>query len=41
MPNQEINFLHRGVRVDVELVTLIYEEVGESNVCNELRELLV
>ena len=41
MPIQEINNLHKGVREGVVLVTLIYEEVGQSGICNELHEFLV
>ena len=41
MPIRKINFLHKGVHEGVVLVTLICMEVGHSNICNELRELLV
>jgi hypothetical protein len=33
--------LHKGIRKDVVLVTLICEEVGQSGISNKLRELLV
>jgi hypothetical protein len=33
--------LHKGICKDVVLVTLICEEVSQSSICNELRELLI
>lgn len=41
MPIQKIEILQKGVREGMVLITLIYEEVGESSICYELSELLV
>ena len=40
-PIKEMKVLHKGICKDVVLVTLIYEEVGQSDISNKLRELLV